>query len=119
MESNPEARMQGYIRTAKRREQERQDALQQRRLRGITAARWAATQLKQLGATRVVLFGSLLSPEFHEESDLDLAVWDLPESLYFRALGQLQSIEEFDVDLVEAPSAAPHIAVAIAQGVEL
>ncbi len=112
-------KMQDYILTARRQEQQRQDRLQQRREQGVAAAKIAAEQLKQLGATRVVLFGSLLSENFDENSDLDLAVWDLPERLYFRAVGQLQGIAGFEVDLVEAQHAALHIAEAIAHGVEL
>jgi uncharacterized protein len=112
-------KMQGYILTAQRQEQCRQEQLEHRRQQGLAGAATAAAQLKQLGATKVVLFGSLLDESFHEQSDMDLAVWGLPENLYFRAVAQLQGIAGFEVDLVEAQNAMPHVVVAIAQGIEL
>ncbi len=62
------AEMQDYILTAQRQEHRRQAHLQQRRSQGLAAAKQAAEQLKQLGATRVVLFGSLLNENFDEQS---------------------------------------------------
>jgi uncharacterized protein len=111
--------MQGYILTAQRQEQQRQEQLEHRRQQGLAAATTAATQLKQWGATKVVLFGSLLDESFYEQSDMDLAVWGLPENLYFKAVAQLQGIAGFEVDLVEAQDAMPYVAEAIAQGIEL
>lgn len=112
-------RMQEYILTAQRQEQQRQERLEHRRQEGLTGATIAAAQLKQLGATRVILFGSLLDDSFHKQFDMDLAVWGLPEHLYFKAVAQLQGIEGFEVDLVEAEDAMPYILEAIAQGIEL
>jgi uncharacterized protein len=115
----PSHEMQGYILTAQRQEQRRQALLEERRHQGLAGAKMAAKQLKQLGANKVVLFGSLLDESFHEQSDMDLAVWGLPEHLYFRAVAQLQGIMEFEVDLVEAQNAIAHVAEAIALGIEL
>lgn len=111
--------MQGYILTAQHQEQQCQERLEHRRQKGLAGANTAAAQLKQLGATKVVLFGSLLDESFHEQSDMDLAVWGLPENLYFKAVTQLQGIAGFEVDLVEAEDAMSHILEAIAQGIEL
>ncbi len=111
--------MQGYILTAQRQEQQRQEQLEHRRQQGLAGATIAAAQLKRLGATKVILFGSLLKESLHEQSDMDLAVWGLPEDLYFKAVAQLQGIAGFEVDLVEAEDAMPHILEAIAQGIEL
>jgi predicted nucleotidyltransferase len=86
-------------------------------LQGIKAAQKAANLLKQeLGAKRVVRFGSVLRAGFHKSSDLDLAVWGLPESCYFNAIARLDG---FTIDLVEIQSALPHIVDAIADGMEL
>lgn len=115
----PSELMQRYIRTARIREQRRLAALQQRRTQALEVAKIAAHVLKaQFGVTRVVLFGSLLS-DFHESSDIDLAVWELPEKSYFKAMSQLLSLSDFEVDLVEVQYASPEILAAIAQGLEL
>jgi uncharacterized protein len=112
--------MQQYILTAKARRQQGLVALEQRRLDGFEIAKTAAQILKtEFSASRVVIFGSLLSQQFHETSDLDLAVWGLPERLYFKAVARLLSLSDFEVDLVEVQYASPEILAAIAQGTEL
>jgi len=112
--------MQQYILTAKVRQQQRLVDLEQRRLRGFEIAKTAAQFLKtEFSASRVVVFGSLLSENFHETSDLDLAVWGLPEKSYFKAVAKLLSLSEFEIDLVEVQYASPEILAAIAQGTEL
>lgn len=120
MTAIPLSKMQAYILTAKRREQNRLEKLGQHRLQGVVVARKAANQLKQeFGAERVVLFGSVLGAGFHETSDLDLAVWGLPESLYLKAIARLDGLDGFAIDLIEAQHALPHIADAIRDGMEL
>ena len=111
--------MAAYRLTATQREAARLQNLQSRRSHGMEIAQQAAQLLKQWGATKVVLFGSILREYFHETSDLDLAVQDLPEHLYFRAVAQLQDISSFTIDLVEINYVAPYIQEAIAQGREL
>jgi uncharacterized protein len=112
--------MQQYIHTAKLREQQRLAELDQRKLRGWEIAQTATKVLKtEFMASRVVAFGSLLGETFHETSDIDLAVWGLPEKLYFKAVARLLSLSDFDFDLVEAQYASPEIVMAIAQGTEL
>lgn len=116
----PPERMQRYILTAKTRKQQRLSALHQRRERGLAIAKMAAQILKiEFTASRVVMFGSLLNENFHETSDIDLAVWRLPEKSYFKAVAQLLSLSEFEFDLVEVQYASPEILAAIAQGIEL
>jgi predicted nucleotidyltransferase len=98
------------------------EQMRQRQQRGWEVARQCARILKeQFGARRVVLFGSLLEPQrMTWHSDLDLAVWGLPERDYFRAVATLMDVEpEFRVDLVEGQRVEPHILKAIAQGIEL
>ena len=120
MAAIPPSKMQGYILTAKRRSQNRLEKLEQRRSQGMEVARKAAHLLKRdFGAERVVLFGSALGKGFNESSDLDLAVWGLPDSLYFKAIAQLDGLDGFAIDLVEAQHAPPYIVEAIQQGLEL
>lgn len=120
MTTIPPHQMQDYIVTARQRSQNRLARLDQRRAAGIATARKAANVLRQqFGAKRVVLFGSVLGDGFHETSDLDLAVWGLPESLYFKAIAQVDGLDGFTIDLVEAQHAFSHIVDAIQQGIEL
>jgi hypothetical protein len=87
--------MQEYIHTAKRCKQQRLAELDRRRLQGLEIAQTAV------------------------KVDIDLAVWGLPEKLYFKAVARLLSLSDFDFDLVEVQYASPEILMAIAQGTEL
>jgi len=101
--------------------QHRQEQLQKQQ-RGWQVARQAAQILKsRWGASKVVLFGSMLeSTKVHDRSDIDLAVWDLPADVYFRALAELLDIDsEFSIDLVEIEQAKPQIRPSIQAGFEL
>jgi predicted nucleotidyltransferase len=112
--------MQNYILTAQARQQERLATLHRRRESGLEIAKMAAQILKtEFAVTRVVVFGSLLGDMFHETSDIDLAVWRLPEKSYFKAIGRLLSLSEFEFDLVEGQYASPEILAAIAKGTDL
>jgi predicted nucleotidyltransferase len=96
--------------------------MQQRQRCGWEVARQCAKILKeQFGAQRVVLFGSMLDPErMTWHSDIDLAVWELPERDYFRAVATLLDVDpEFSIDLVEGQRVLPHILKGIAQGIDL
>ena len=113
-------KMYGYILAARKREQVRQDSLRQLQSRGIEIAKQAARMLRQeFSATRVVLFGSMLQPKIHADSDIDLGVWNLSKSDYFQAVGKLQGLSEFAIDLIEAENAPDYIIEAIAKGTEL
>ncbi|WP_242023113.1 nucleotidyltransferase family protein [Pseudanabaena mucicola] len=113
-------KMYSYILAARKREQARQEGLRQLQSRGIETAKQAARILRQqFRVTRVVLFGSMLQPEIHANSDIDLAVWNLSKSDYFQAVGKLQGLSEFEIDLVEAENVSDYIVEAIAQGLEL
>lgn len=114
----PADKMQVYIETARNQQQQRRLMLCQRQERGLEVARQAAQILKEtFGVSRVVVFGSLLSEDtFHESSDLDLAVWDLPSEMYLKAVARLMQLPEFSIDLVQAELASPYLQTAIAQG---
>ncbi len=110
--------MAGYRAGARRRVQQRAQALAARRARAWDVARRGAQMLKdQFGAARVAVFGSVLRPEvFYERSDVDLAVWGLDERLYLKAVSRLLDIDpEISVDLVEAEFARPTLLAVIEQ----
>jgi predicted nucleotidyltransferase len=97
-------------------------AMKQRQEQGFKVAKYCAEVLKQrFGVEKVVLFGSLLDYKIMNwHSDIDLAVWGLPEENYFQAVGILLDIAQgFSVDLVEFQYAKPHILTAISEGCEL
>lgn len=101
--------------------QHQQEQLQKQQ-RGWQVARQAAQTLKsRWGASKVVLFGSMLDyTKVHAQSDIDLAVWDLPANNYYCALAELLDLApEFSIDLVEIEHAKPQILNAIQAGVEL
>ncbi len=95
--------------------------MKQRQQEGLAVAHKCAELLKEkYGVTKVVLFGSLLNHEkMTPHSDIDLAVWDLPEKDYFKAVADLDYGHDFEVDLVEIQQAKPHIFKGIEQGLEL
>ena len=56
----------------------------------IAARKCAHILYDKYRVRRVYLIGSLANPEdFHERSDIDLAVEGLPSHLYFKALAEL------------------------------
>lgn len=95
--------------------------MKERQQLGLSAAHKCARILKEeFGATKVVLFGSMLNPErMTWRSDIDLAVWGLPEKDLFRAGAAIEHGHDFSIDLVEVQHAKPHILKAIEQGMEL
>lgn len=102
------------------------EKMKARQSQGWEAARLATKCLKEeFGATRVVLFGSLLNHEImHESSDIDLAVWELPDDQFFQAKAAVnRATHAYDfppIDLVPFAKAYPYIQDAItAEGVEL
>ncbi len=71
-----------------------------------TAHRIAAVLYKDFGATQVAVFGSLAEPEaFSKWSDIDIAVWGIPNDKYFRASSIASDISGlFKVDLIDFES---------------
>lgn len=87
----------------------------------LLLAREAARFLREQGARRVWLFGSLARgmPQ-DSRSDLDLAVEGLPPDRYLSCLGELLMRMPLSVDLVELERASVAIRNAIMdQGLEL
>ena len=120
MNITPE-QMEKYRRSAREREAARQEKLTSRRERAWDLAHRAAELLKsEFGATRVVLFGSLLHPElYHARSDIDLAVWDIQH--YYRAVAEILDLDpEISFDLIPIEDVKPAIKELVeSEGIEL
>ena len=95
--------------------------MKQRQKEGLDIAKQCAYLLKKkYGVAKVFLFGSLLNHEkMTLHSDIDLAVSNLSEKDYFKAIADLDSGHNFEIDLVEIQKAYPHILEAIYQGIKL
>lgn len=88
----------------------------------LIAGRAAALLKNKFSVPRVVVFGSIATPElFHARSDIDLAVWGMDGSDYFRAVGVLQALDpEFSIDLVLFDEASPGLQKTIlSEGIDL
>ena len=113
--------MEIYRASAHAREMALKKQLEARRQHAWEIARQAAIILrKEFGASRVVVFGSLLHAErFHWRSDIDLGVWDIQH--YFRAVALLMDLDpEIVFDLVPIEDARPGIlAVIHSEGIDL
>ena len=72
-----------------------------------TAHQVAAMLYEDFGATQVVVFGSLAGQEwFSKGSDIDIAVWGLPDDTYLDALWETRNFSpEFKIDLINFHSA--------------
>ena len=111
-----------YQASANAKKEQRRQQIMLRQQQGWEIAHQAARLLKeQFAAKRVILFGSLLNLDrMHPDSDIDLAVWGLPEQDYLQAVAQLLDLSDFSVDLIEAEYASPKLLNAIQEtGVEL
>jgi predicted nucleotidyltransferase len=76
----------------------------------IKKVRLCAQKIKDLGAKRVILFGSLATGNFRKDSDIDLAVEGLSVNGYFKALGILEEIlEDVNFDLIDTKETIPTV----------
>jgi len=76
--------------------------------------------VRELGARRVVLFGSLVRGSLSEEPDIDLLVEGLDPLTLDRAAGRLFMLAPLPVDLVSVESGRPEIvARALEEGIVL
>lgn len=92
-----------YLRGASERERRRREAAISRRERGWTVARQAARVLREMfGATRVVVFGSLVHGHwFRVDSDIDIAVAGVPPDRFWHVWAALDDVAEgFEINLV-------------------
>ena len=112
-----------YRQTARRRARRVQKHVALRRDRAMELARRAAQLLQErFGATRVVVFGSLVQEGcFTAWSDVDLAAWGLKPADTFLAIGVIYGLDaEIEVNLVDMNVCPPSLAAVIeAEGREL
>lgn len=112
-----------YRQTARQRLEDQRRQRAARRIQAWELARQAAEMLKhEYGVQRVVVFGSLLSPEmFHEASDVDLAAWGLTSANWLRAIVAVQALSsEIELNLVDVECCSPQLrAVIEREGVEV
>ena len=94
-----------------------------RRQQAWKLARRAAALLKErFGATRVVVFGSLVyEGGFTPWSDVDLAVWGIRPEDVFRALSAVVDMDaHIEIDLVDINTCRPALRAAIErEGIEV
>ncbi len=112
-----------YRQTARRRARRVQKDVALRRDRAMELARRAAQLLQErFGATRVVVFGSLVREGcFTAWSDVDLAAWGLKSADTFLAIGVIYGLDpEIEVNLLDMSVCPPSLAAVIeAEGREL
>ncbi|PSN20156.1 hypothetical protein C7271_03630 [filamentous cyanobacterium CCP5] len=75
---------------------------------------------REFGATRIIVFGSLLSDRFGDDSDIDLAVEGIPKERYFEAVARVNEFSDRWVDLKPLEDLDTHFRQrALATGVEI
>jgi predicted nucleotidyltransferase len=112
-----------YQATVQRRWEQEQQELVRREEQAWEVARRAATLLReQFGATRVVVFGSLVHKGcFTRWSDVDIAAWGIRPECTFRAISAVMDMDaEIEVNLVDVAACRPSLlAVIEREGIEL
>lgn len=94
----------------------RRESVGARRADAWQVARKAARILKtEFDVKKLMVFGSLLHPAlFHDQSDVDLAVWGLSGRAYYRAVSVLLDIQpSISVDLIAFEDARPALQAVI------
>ena len=61
----------------------------------------AANLLKRAGCQSVYLFGSLVTGNTHEHSDIDIGIKGLPPKRFFRVYAELDNHVSHQIDLVD------------------
>ena len=61
----------------------------------------ATNLLKNEGCKSVFLFGSLVTGNFHENSDIDIGIKGLPKGKFFETCAKVYFSLENDVDIVD------------------
>jgi len=93
-----------YREFLKEKEERERVALKIRFKRAWDVAEKAAKILsRKYGAARVAVFGSLTDFERYTRwSDIDLAVWGVPDSLFYKAVAEVISLDpDFKIDVVD------------------
>ena len=112
-----------YRSTSHRRVVQRRLQLERNKQLAWSAARRAAQLLRdQFGATRVVVFGSLVYEDcFTIWSDVDIAAWGIAPEQTFRAIGEVHDLtNEIECNLIDVASCRSAILQTIEQkGIDL
>jgi hypothetical protein len=105
----------------RRREQQRADVSARRERAWVVAGEMAAHLRASYNATRVVVFGTVVSGNFHAHSDIDVAAWGIRDKDWSVAYSDIAWFDrEFEGDLVLMQWCKPHIAEEIERtGVDL
>lgn len=115
--------METYRAAARRRLEQEQQELEQKEKRAWELAHRAAALLRErFGASRVVVFGSLVHKGcFSPWSDVDVAAWGIRLEDTFRAIGAVMDLDaEIEVNLVDVNTCRPAVLVSIErEGVEI
>ena len=114
--------MERYRHTARRRKALAAERRRFRAERGWDVARKAALVLKNdFGATDVMVFGSLLRPDyFDDRSDVDIAVKGIPDHRYLRAVAVVTGLDnEIAIDLIRIEDASQSLVRQAELGVTL
>ncbi len=119
-------RVMAQVKAAQANRPQRLKQMQIRQQEGWEAARKVTQMLKaDFGIKRAVLFGSLLNHKrMHKGSDIDLAVWNLPDNQFFEAWAAANDVlGPYDfppIDLVPIEKAYPEVREAIEKhGIEM
>ncbi len=112
-----------YRSTALRRLERDKEDIALRKEEAWIAARKAAKLLRvRFGATRVVIFGSLVNESsFTRWSDVDVAAWGIDPGQTFRAIGAVMDLGyKVPVNLVDVSTCRPSLVTVIEKdGVEI
>ena len=112
-----------YRTTARQRSAQEQKYAAQRLERAWEFARQAAGLLKEkFGATRVMVFGSLVHEGcFTRWSDVDIAAWGIHPEDTLRAIGAAMDVDsDIEINLVDVATCRPELLAAIErEGVKL
>jgi predicted nucleotidyltransferase len=81
----------------------------------------AAALVRRYKAKKAVLFGSLARGELHARSDIDLAVWGIPDSVFYRAVAFATGFsKKWKIDIVDGDDCSETLSQVIQkEGVEL
>ena len=105
-----------YQASARRRHKQEQYRLRLREEHAWELARRAASLLReQFGATRVMVFGSLVHRDsFTPWSDVDIAAWGIRPDYTLQAIGAVMDISpDIELNLVDVNTCSPDFGAAI------
>ena len=72
-----------------------------RRKNGLEDIKKAIKILKENGATEIFIFGSIADGKFHENSDIDIAVRGINETIFYKVASKLMAELDNNFDLVD------------------